>query len=361
MGVSAAVLRIPKRPDQVVPQARTRTAYQLEVSAVRDTTEIGRSRPILAVGTVPNVRLRATPSLARPGDQVQVEIFRGPQSGRSLPESLWLRDGSVYLEQADVEGNAATFSIPEDAEGFLHVEWAGARTVVYVQEAAPLTVTLSTDAPAYAPGTRTELTVRTAAGGKPQPAAVGLVGVDQTLSQLAPLLGADDYGRVTVLTEAERPAFDSFDPRALALGQVTGENAAKAALLRISHLPTNAAGDQPTSATAEVVADTDGATLAAFYRVLEATRRRVRQWEEAAPQEEQMDPSRMVAFYQETLVALEQAGEAAVDGYGRPLTLGALPYDLLEQLEPRALVADATRLPEDVVSFTRYVDEEVVQ
>ena len=43
------------------------------------------------------------------------------------------------------------------------------------------------------------------------------------------------------------------------------------------------------------------------------------------------------------------------------LTLDILPEDLLAQVDPRQVVADATRLPEDVVSWERYVAEEVAR
>ena len=88
------------------------------------------------------------------------------------------------------------------------------------------------------------LTVTTMAGDKPTAAGVGLMGVDSTLAQLAPLLGPDEWGRVTVRATSDRPAFDAFDPKALTLGQVRGDNAAKAAVLRISQLPMDYAGDE---------------------------------------------------------------------------------------------------------------------
>ena len=71
------------------------------------------------------------------------------------------------------------------------------------------------------------------------------------------------------------------------------------------------------------------------------------------------DPPRMVALVDQALAELAANGPPPVDGFGRPLALSRLPRDLLEQLEPRKVVADATRLPEDLVSFGRYVDEEV--
>ena len=64
----------------------------------------------------------------------------------------------------------------------------------------------------------------------------------------------------------------------------------------------------------------------------------------------------------ETVLAdLRKDGEPARDAWGRELTLDVLPMDLLEQTDPRQVVADGTRLPEDVQSWTRYVAEEVAR
>ena len=232
---------------------------------------------------------------------------------------------------------------------------------MFVQPHDPLTVTMATDAPSYRPGDVAKLTVTTTAGGAPRAAGVGLVGVDSTLGKLAPLLGPDDYGRVTVRTTSDRPAFDAFDPRALVLGQIQGENAAKAAVLRISNLPMDPAGDRPTHGAGSRLATTAEQRTDNFYRALATTVAKVRAWEESAPAGDMMDPARMVALYDEALDDLRREGQPAVDGFGRPLTLDLLPPELLEQVDPRRVVADATRLPEDIESFTRYVDEEVAR
>ena len=361
LGESVLTVMIPQRPDHRVPQATTRTAYQLRATASRGGEQIGTGTIIMPEGTIPAVRLRATPSLAAPGEQVTVEVFRGPQFHLDLPEELVLRSGTVALAKAPVSGNKAQFVVPDNADGFLYVDWQGARTVLFVQRPDPLSVTVSTNATVYRPGANAELTVRTVAGATPRPAAVGLVGVDQALAQLAPLLGPDDYGRITVRAEADSPAFNEFDPRALALGQVKGENAAKAALLRISQLPMDEMGDEAIRASAQHVLNTNEITLGEFYRLLEATVRQVRAWEANAPADELLTPERMVSLVEAASRALREAGAAPLDAFGRPLTLAVVPPDLLGQLDPRQVVADATRLPEDVVSFERYVNEEVAK
>lgn len=359
LGQSVAELRLPQRPGQDPPEATTETAYQLEVVAQRGDAELGRGRLVLPVGHIPPIRLRATPSLALPGDDVLVEVFRGPDYGGDLPGSLSLMQGTVELSEVELDGNGARFTLPDDVRGFLHVSWAQARTVIYAQEPAPLTVSVATDAAAYRPGATAVLTVRTESAGRAEPAGVGLVGVDQALSQLAPLLAPDDMGRVTVRATSDRPAFGTFDPRALALGRVSGENAAKATLLRIADLPMDAGGDERQSAGASSRADTETELLTSFYRVLETTIAAVREWERSAPDTETLDPSRLVELYDGARATLRRAGTPAVDGFGRELTLPALPPDLLAQLEPQRVVSDATRLPEDLVSLERHVREEV--
>ena len=361
MGVSRATLQVPQRPGQVAPQPTTTTAYELEVVALSNDEPFGSGRLIMPPGSIPALRMRATPSLAAPGETVVVDIFRGPEFYGELPETLSLYEGTRHLEESDVVDNSVAFTVPTDVEGFLHVEWGGARTVIYVQPQQPLSVQVHTDATAYRPGATAQLTVQTTAGGEPRMAGVGLVGVDAALAQLAPLLGPEDYGRVTVRATSDQPAFDAFDPRALVLGQLRGENAAKAAVLRIATLPMDHAGDLPTSSSGSVAVDTVEVLTTNFYRALAVTVDAVRAWEDEAPEPQTMTPERMVAFWDASLLELERAEAPAVDGFGRRLTLDVLPRDLLEQVDPRQVVADGTRLPEDVVSFTRYVDEEVAQ
>ena len=359
IGSARMSLSVPQAPGTTTPQAGTRTGYELKVTAVADAEDLGSTRAIFDVGTIPRMRLRATPSLAKPGDTVKVEMFRGPDFYGEFPKKLALMEGSRQVDRQDVTDNSVSFTIPEDVDGFLHVDFDGARAVVFVQPKAPLAVTLSTDKKAYRPGDEAMLTVTTTAGGQPAPAGVGLVGVDSALAQLAPLMGPDDYGRVTVRATSDNPAFGSFDPRALTLGQVRGENAAKAAVLRISQLPMDSAGDVALYANASVSPDVVGDLTTHFYGALERLVVKVRAWEESAPKEETMQPATMVSLWDAVLADMSNEDNPAIDAYGRPLKLNVLPADLLEQVDPRQVVADGTRLPEDVVSWPRYVAEEV--
>jgi len=359
LGVARVTVSVPAQPGHRPVKAGTKTGYEIAVIAATEGVEVGRTRSIYEVGQIPAMRLRATPSLADPGSTVDVELFRGPSFTGSLPKELALMNGSRQVQHVELEENKATFTIPDDVNGFLHVDYAGARTVVYVRPRNSLTVLLETDASSYRPGAEATLSVTTRSGGKPSPAGVGLVGVDLALSQLAPLLGPQDYGRVTVRATSERPAFGAFDPRALTLGQVRGENAAKAAVLRISQLPMDPAGDEPVGAQSHVAPDTVGDLTQSFYGVLGRLVEKVRTWEREAPEGETMQPARMVELWNKALAEAVADGAPSTDAFGRPLRLGILPSDLLAQVDPRQVVSDGTRLPEDVVSWTRFVAEEV--
>jgi len=361
LGTATVTLSVPQPPGRAQPQPQTKTGYELKVAASTDGAAIGETNLVLPVGEIPPLRLRATPSLARPGEKVAIEMFRGPSYTGDLPKKLSLMRGTIELAKAKVGvgTRTATFTVPDDTEGFLHVDTGGARAVIYVRPLDPLAVAVKPDHASYRPGQTATLTVTTTAGDEPVKAGVGLVGVDSALAQLAPLLGPDDYGRVTVRATADPPAFGRFDPRALALGQVRGENAAKAAVLRISQLPMDAAGDQRITTSVATVPDDEEVLITDFYRALEALHGRVRTWENQAPEGEVMTPERMVKMWNDTLHDLSKAGKPAVDAYGRPLTLDMLPDDLLAQVDPRQVVTTGTRLPEDVVSWQHYVETEV--
>ena len=358
-GVATARLSVPRPPGQHKPQATTRTAYELEVAATRAGKELGRTRWVAGVGSIPHLRMRATPSLAKAGDTVEVQLFRGPSFHGVLPDELWLQHEGRSLVKGKVVDKKVSFLIPEGVEGFVEVSYSGARAVVFVEPVAPLSVALSTDQSVYRPGDEAQLTVTTKAGDAPGAAAVLLAGVDQSLGQLAPLLAPDDFGRVTVTVTSPRPAFESFDAKALSLGRVRGENAAQAAVLRVGQLGQGGAVRDAVYGNGEQLPAVEEVLSTNFYRALEAAVVKVRAWEGAAPEGETMQPATMVRLWNEALAGLRGEGAAAVDGYGRELTLDVLPDELLAQVDPRVVVADGKRLPEDVVSWPRYVAEEV--
>jgi hypothetical protein len=91
----------------------------------------------------------------------------------------------------------------------------------------------------------------------------------------------------------------------------------------------------------------------AFYPLYAAARREVRNWEKSAPPEELMDNEKMVELWEKALAA-----HPARDPFGRTLHLSVLPQNLLALCDPRVMVADAARLPEDVENWPAYVAEE---
>lgn len=356
MAAFVGTLDVPRAGATTAPQATTQTGYELSVAASVRGKPQGDGGIVLPKGSIPHLRLRAAPSLVEAGDAVEIEILRGPGFVGELPKKLAIYEGTRRLQEVEVDQEARTarFQIPDGVEGFAHVDWGGARVVVYVRPAEPLSVALSSDAEAYRPGATAKLTVRTRAGERPVAAGVGLVGVDATLGQLASLPGADAYGRVMVRAEADEPAFGAFDPRALVLGQVRGANAARAAVMRISSLPDDVAGDRRVYGDTRSAHDDLSVLTANFYRALAALRDDVRGWEAQAPEGQQMKPPRMAAMWNAVLDRFREAGEPAVDAFDRELTLQSLPDDLLAQLDPRQVVADGTRLPEDVVDWTSF-------
>jgi hypothetical protein len=353
VGTFRGTLSVPRDERSATRGATTETAYELQVAASRDGQAVGETRVILPVGQVPSARLRATPSLARPGDAVTVELLRGPGFSGSMPETLNLMSGSKRLAELDFdeETRSAEFVLPEDANGFVHIDAFGARAVVFVSDEDPLDVAITSDATSYRPGETATLTVTTRAGGRGIAAGVGLVGVDSTLGQLGTLDGPDAMSRVTVRAESGTPAFGEFGAAALAMGQIRGENAAQAAMLTVSSLPTDPGGDVRVTGSARTVRQDESVLIDNFYRVYAALTARVREWESTADDGEVMLPEQMIAMWEETLAAMPTDGEAAVDAFNRPLVLEHLPYDLMMQVDPRVVVADATRLPEDVTDW----------
>jgi hypothetical protein len=359
LGVGRIRVEAPHTRTVSTPQPTTSVAYELSVSASLGDEALGSGRVVLPVGAVPPMRLRATPPLAHPGDQVVIELVRGPTWSGSLPEELVLWEGTVEVARSKVVDKAATFALPADADGFLHAEWAGARAVVFVSPADPLSLSVAAEQQTYAPGDRGSLRISTKRGDAPVQAGVGLVGVDAMLGQLAPLLPPDDYGRITVRATADQPAFGAFDPKALALGRIRGENAARAAVLRVTKLPMDPAGDRGASARGASTFDPRAVLIENFYGVLVRAAADLAAWEASAPASEALDAARMVAIWDGALDALEAEGKPVVDGYGRRLSLAVVPVDLLAQVDPRKLVSDATRMPEDAEDFVQYVQREV--
>ena len=71
-----------------------------------------------------------------------------------------------------------------------------------------------------------------------------------------------------------------------------------------------------------------------------------------------MTPPTMSQLWSDAIDACETRGEAVADAFGRRLRLHRLPDDLLALTDPRAVVIDGTRLPEDVDNWSDWVARE---
>jgi hypothetical protein len=340
----------------------TLLGYELSVTARArggKKEELGSAPLVLRPGTVPPIRLRASPVLAVAGGTVDVAVLRGPSYAGALPKKLRMTHLHGHLDaDVDEESRTAHFKLPADARGWFEVAWGGGRALVYVRPTSELAVEIKPGAERYAPGQMAELQIRTTAGQRGTQAAVGLFGVDGSLADLAPLPGPDDMARLRPRARMRAPAFEVLDVGALEMGRVRGTNAATATVLRVTALPQAPALEGSLSASVEPTFDAVAVLTDSFYNVLGELHARVRHWEETAPKGEQMKPPRMAKLWTEALDACEKRQEPVVDAYGRRLRLSRLPPDLLALTDPQAVVVNGTRRPEDVESWTAWVQRE---
>lgn len=348
-------LDVPRPPGAQVQSDRTETAYELQIIANDQ-----KGRLILPVGVIPSLRMRVSPSLASPGDDLAIKLIRGPDWYGEVPDEVVLLSAMAEDVKADIDTDAktATIRVPDNVHGFIRLQTYAASAMIFIQRPDPLRVTLSTDQSAYRPGETAQLTVATSAGDLPVAAGVTLSGVDETLGQLARLPGPTEWGEITVRAEASAPAFDAFSPIALALGQVRGEHAAMAAVLRVNSMPQESKVLYAAASGHSSIDETEVLTVH-FYRTLSEVIDRVHAWEESGAPEERLSPERMASFWRDAVRDMSRNGKRPIDAYDRTLTLDVLPNDLLVQVDPRTVVADGTRLPEDVTDWVRWVRTEV--
>jgi hypothetical protein len=344
--------------EQERAEATIRLGYDLTISARRDGKEVGSTPLVLSPGHVPPIRLRASPVMAQAGGEVEVAILRGPGFSAELPKTLVMTHPHGSIEApVDETTRAARFKLPADARGWFEVAWAGGRALVYVRPPEELAVTIKAGADRYAPGAMAQLAIRTTAGKRGTPAAVGLIGVDASLAQLVSLPGPDDMARLRPHAKTDKPAFDVLDVGALEMGRLRGTNAATATVLRVTALPEATALDATIDASAQPPFDPIAPLTDGFYNALGELHAQVRQWEEHAGHQ-QMHPPVMAKLWNAALDACEKRHEAVSDAYGRRLRLHRLPPDLLALTDPRVVVIDGTHLPEDVENWTAWVAKE---
>ncbi len=341
------------------PQATTMLGYELEVSASLKNEKLGKTKIRLRPGRVPDVRLRAEPVLAKAGQTVTIKLLRGPKFRGKLPKKMSLRHELGNLK-ADFDATTKTvkFELPKDRSGFYEARFQSARAIVFVRRSGELQVEVKPDKPTYAPGDTAKLAVKTTAGGKGAPAAVGLIGVDQSLGQLAPLPGPSDMAKLKPKVGATGKAFGAIDVEALTLGRVRGANAKAATILKVTSIPSPAEIDNYVSAHGKTRFDPLEKLTDHFYTALEALHVRARAWEKSAPKGEMMRPKTMAKLWADALADSQKAGRSVEDAFGRKLRLHRLPSDLLALTDPRAVILEGTRLPEDVENWTAWVRKE---
>ena len=351
-----------------IPQERVVLGYELSVEATApDGESLGTTRIVLPPGTLPDLRLRAEPTLPKPGDTVTLTFFRGPNFRGQLPKEVFLQhaSGARLKGELNQETRQVSYTLPDDpskitASGWWSASAGGAMARVYVARPGQLEVSLASDATRYRPGDSARIQVTTTSDTGPVSAAVALVGVDRTLEALAPLPGPGALETLQAQVPTTTPAFGSFDGLALVRGQISGENARQATMFRVSSRPDLEPVDTPVSANKLDLPDPRAVLVDHFFPLLAELLRQERAWEKQAGKDDKLDPTQAALLWSQAVDAVAvRDGEAAVlDAYGRRLRLHQLPADLLDMTAPHNIVADGTRLPQDLENWTQWVVRE---
>lgn len=348
----------PQKYEAQRPQETILEGYEFSVTAKSGGETLGTTKLRLRPGQIPNIRLRASSQLLTPGEKVTVQLLRGPNWAGTLPEKLYLRQGGRSWESKfDEKEKTASFELPTDVEGWFSVQFESAEVFLYSKPKAQLGVTVKPEKDRYAPGQLARLDIETRIGGVGGAAAVGLFGVDDSLSQLVPLPGSTELDGLRPRVASEF-AFPGIDAQALAQGRVRGKNAQAATLLKVSNLPPTPEIDTPVSVSANTVIDPNETLVDRFYVALSELHVQTREWEGSAAATEKMTPRVMATLWKKSLDAMEKRKESSRDFWGRPLRLHRLPMDLLALTEPRQVVIDGTRLPEDSENWNLWVAKE---
>ncbi len=356
LGLVRFDVELPAAVKQHRPQPTIMRGYELLVAAEVAGEQVGTTKLRMQPGEVPALRLRATPVLATPGEEVSVQLIRGPSFSGDLPEKISYRHfGKSEEVKVDQKNRTARFTIPKDGKGWYTVNALGQRALVFVRSQEDLSVSVKPERERYAPGEEAKLDIETEIGGKPARAAVGLFGVDESLSQLTTLAGPDDLRKIRPEIEMSEPAFGVLDGQALVLGRVRGQNAAEATILRVSRVPSPPDLDVEVFSSAESGFDPIAELTDRFYTILAELHAQARAWERSAPEKELMKPETMAKLWDKALDACKARGERIDDAFGRRLRLHRLPPDLLELTDPRQVVTVGTRLPEDVENWQDWV------
>ncbi|HND32333.1 MAG TPA: hypothetical protein PLA94_20155, partial [Myxococcota bacterium] len=355
MGLLRVDVQVPEEPGERRTQPSSYQGFQYTVSAEAPTGAELQGRLDLLPGDIPALRLRFSEVLVDPGATVELTAVIGPGWSGEFPKELYLSRPGLSSLRFDVDPKLrkGTFQVPKDWSGYAQVEYNGVRALLYIRPPERLDVAVSIKEESVRPGETASLVVTTRNGEQPVAAGLTLSGVDSTLATLATLPGPDAFARITVRAKTGTPAFGMLDAKALETGQIRGNYAAEATIMRINELPPVPPGQESLSCTGESSLETTGDLADAFYDLYAAARAEVRTWEAAAAPGELMTPAKMVELWE---VALKK--KPATDAFGRTLHLSLLPYNLLTLTDPRLMVADGTHLPEDVENWPQFVARE---
>ncbi|MBI4816061.1 MAG: hypothetical protein HY791_07385 [Deltaproteobacteria bacterium] len=370
-GVGHVGVQRPKEAPRASPTEVVRVGYELLVEATSPEGErLGETKVFVQPGAVPTLRLRATPAFARPGSTIELEILRGPAFSGRVPARLFMWHGGKRVELlVDEETRRARTTLPADAEGWYVFgrsasERYEARTPdchmfpcarVFVRPARELSVRVSTDQARYAPGDLAKVKVMTSAKGEAVAAAVGLFGADTGLGQLGALPTTESWDSLVPGDGWPEPTFGALESRALLSGRVRGSNAAEVMVLRVNRESKEVPAELPVSTQLVATFDAESILNERFHAVLAELHAATRAWEEKAPPSEVLAPERLVELWNVALSQVEARGQSVEDAFGRKLRLANLPDELLELVDPRAVVVDGARLPEDFDPFIPWV------
>jgi hypothetical protein len=144
---------------------------------------------------------------------------------------------------------------------------------------------------------------------------------------------------------------------ALSMGRIQGANARAATVTRVSGLPSRAESDVWVTVATSESFDALAPLTDHFYTALAALHGQVRAWEKSAEPKKMLDLETYAGLWEDSLEVVEKSEQSVEDAYGRRLALHRLPDDLLALADPRQVVIDGTRLPEDVEPWIPWVRE----
>ena len=224
-------------------------------------------------------------------------------------EIRWGHEGKYEQIKLEDKAKSAVYKLPADAKGWYEFSAGGARALVFVRSQEDLSVSLTPGEQGYRPGQMATLQVQTNIAGQGAKAAVGLFGVDNSLSQIATLRGPDDLGSIRPEITMREKAFGTLDAQALSLGRIRGASAAEATILRVESVPAPAAVDRVIFESAQTEFIPITVLTDNFYIALAELHVQTRAWEAAAPAGETITPKQMAKLWKATLKACKAKGQ----------------------------------------------------